>query len=76
MPVNLLRATGVLIDLGEGVLHLRAVDTTCSMSFLSSGHPVISVTDFGEGWLLPDVCKDRRSESMFRTEQPAQEGDV
>ena len=68
VPVNMLRALGALIDLGEGRLHLRAVETTCDLSFLASGHPVVNLTDFGNGWFLPEVCREHRDEGMFRAE--------
>ncbi|CAE7843272.1 GIP, partial [Symbiodinium necroappetens] len=58
VPVNLLKALGAVIDLDEGLLHLRKVNTVCDMSFLSSGHPVISIIDFGKGWHLPEVCRE------------------
>ncbi|CAE7192912.1 unnamed protein product [Symbiodinium sp. CCMP2592] len=39
------------------------------MGFLSSGHTVVSIVDFGEGWQLPEICSIVEvSESMFRTE--------
>ena len=72
VPVNLFKALGALIDLEEGLLHLRKVNTVCEMGFLSSGHPVISLVDFGEGWHLPEVCRECRSEQQFRTEPQKQ----
>ena len=65
LPVNLLRALKASPDLGENRLHLRAID--CVMNVLPSGHPTVSVLDFGSGWFLPEICRGHVPESAFRS---------
>ena len=67
LPVNLLRALKASVDLGENRLHLRAVNTDCVMNVLPSGHPTVSVLDFGHGWFLPEICRGHVPESAFRS---------
>ena len=67
LPVNLLRALKANVDLSENRLHLRAINTDCVMNVLPSGHPTVSVLDFGSGWFLPEVCRGHVPESAFRS---------
>ena len=67
LPVNLLRALKASVDLGENRLHLRAIKTDCVMNVLPSGHPTVSVLDFGSGWFLPEICRGHVPESAFRS---------
>ena len=67
LPVSLLRALKASVDLGENRLHLRAVNTDCVMNVLPSGHPTVSVLDFGHGWFLPEICRGHVPESAFRS---------
>ncbi|CAE7443334.1 RE1 [Symbiodinium sp. CCMP2592] len=71
IPVNLLHALKASVDLGNSCLYLPEVQASCPIEFLPSGHPTVCVTDFGQGWHLPEVCQSFRADSMYRTEPRA-----
>ena len=54
LPVSLLRALGAVLDFPREVLSLTAVSADMPMQALPSGHPAVSVLEFGStGWQLP-----------------------
>ena len=68
LPVSLLRSLGAVLDFPGEKLTLTAVPVDMAMQALPSGHPAVSVLDFGSGWKLP--CQGVREEQQFRTTFP------
>ena len=81
LPLGLAGVSGVLeatvvseflsssvLDFPWERLSLTAVPVDMAMQALPSGHPAVSVLDFGSaGWQLPSACQSVRAEQQFRT---------